>query len=161
MNDIIIRELEKGDIKEVSTLLLDMWLMHAENNGLVSKEKLKRCNIESYLLESIKSQNQLFLIAENKGGVIATIRAEIKNNPSFYNKKKQLFLDDLIVKKGFRGKGLASRLIKESTEFAKSNNVGLVTCKIYEFNQPSQGLAKKLGLKKDFSYYSKEINGNE
>ncbi|MDD3480890.1 MAG: GNAT family N-acetyltransferase [Patescibacteria group bacterium] len=153
--EFVIAKLTEADIAETSTLLLEMWLLHAERSRLVSSDKLKSLNIGDYLTETINDNDQIFLVAKNGNEVVATIRAEIQKTEDFYQENNQLYIDDLFVQKEFRRTGIAKSLINECQRFGKERGVKLMTCKLYEFNGESKELFKSLGFTPDFSFYSK------
>jgi len=85
---------------------------------------------------------------------LGTIDGEIEETPCFYKEKRSLYISDLMVLDDFRNKGVATTLTKACLDFAKNNNVKLITSRIYQFNQESQSLIKKLGFEPDFTHYS-------
>jgi ribosomal protein S18 acetylase RimI-like enzyme len=113
--------------------------------------------IEKYLNEALESKTCKVFVATKDGEIVGTIRATIKEAPSFYKDKWIGYTDDLVVKEEYRRKGIGGQLISKSIEYYKSKDISIVESKIYEFNKPSQALSEKLGFKKTFSYFYKRI----
>ena len=106
--NITIRAFVKKDIQEVEKLLPEMWFLHSLNSDLVSKEKLERLNVQEYLKEIIQKKNQKGFVAVIKNKIVGFIQCEKKKCPDFYKENKELYLDDLIVLKDYRNKGIAT-----------------------------------------------------
>jgi len=156
LEQIIIHPLEEKDIEHLKEILLPMWLMHAEKkSGLWSQEEIKEADFKKIFSEYIDSPKKIFYVAttpDNK--IVGTIDGEIEETPCFYKEKRSLYISDLMVLDDFRNKGVATTLTKACLDFAKNNNVKLITSRIYQFNQESQSLIKKLGFEPDFTHYS-------
>ncbi len=61
-------------------------------------------------------------------------------------KGKMVYLDDLVVKAGFRRFGIGTELLKSLVEYAKANDVNIVKWQVLDWNTPAISLYKKLGL---------------
>jgi len=64
-------------------------------------------------------------------------------------KGKLLYLDDLVVKAGFRRFGIGTALINKVVNYAKQNAVKIVKWQVLDWNRPAINLYKKLGLTLD------------
>ncbi len=156
--NILLRELEKGDIEYVLPLLQKMFLEHDQiEPGFFTSASYSRDQIEKYLNEALESKTCKVFVATKDTEIVGTIRATIKEAPSFYKDKWIGYTDDLVVKEVYRRKGIGGELINKSIEYYKLKGITLIESKIYEFNKPSQALSEKNGFKKTFSYYYKRI----
>ncbi len=156
--NIIIRELEKEDVEYVLPLLQKMFLEHdLAEPDLFTPNSFSTDQIEKYLNESLESKTCKVFVATKDSEIVGTIRATIKEAPSFYKDRWIGYTDDLVVKEEYRRKGIGGELINKSIEYYKSKGASLIESKIYEFNKPSQALSEKLGFKKTFSYFYKRI----
>ncbi len=156
--NINIRELEKTDIEYVLPLLQKMFLEHdLAEPDLFTPNSFSIDQIEKYLNEALESKTCKVFVATKDSEIVGTIRATIKEAPSFYKDKWIGYTDDLVVKEVYRRNGIGGELIKKSLEYYKSKGVTLIESKIYEFNKPSQALSEKNGFKKTFSYFYKRI----
>ena len=155
--NVQIRKMKTGDFNEINTFLPKMWFFHASSSALINKNALNRIDLQKYLFNIYQNKNQEGFVAVLEGRIIGFIRCEIKNCPDFYSFQKELYVDDLIVLKKFRKKGVATKLILKCFEFGQNNNINLFTCKIWKFNKESKSLFKNLGFQEDFSFYSYQI----
>jgi GNAT superfamily N-acetyltransferase len=58
---------------------------------------------------------------------------------------KSMYMDDLYVKRDFRGNGLGTKLIKKVIEKAKSDKCNKLRWQVSEWNQPAIDFYKNLG----------------
>lgn len=156
--NINIRELEKAEIEYVLPLLQKMFVEHDQAEpGFFTPASYSRDQIEIYLNEALVSKTCKVYVATKDSEIVGTIRASIKEAPSFYKDKWIGYTDDLVVKETYRRRGIGGELINKSLEYYKSKGITLIESKIYEFNKPSQALSEKNGFKKTFSYFYKRI----
>lgn len=153
-----IRELGKKDIEIVLPIIQKMFLEHdlAEPN-LFSPNSISTEKIRKYLEEAIDDKDCKVFVALIDQEIVGTIRATIKDAPSFYKDNRLGYIDDLVVKEEYRRRGIGGELINKTLEYYKSKGISLIESKIYEFNKPSQALSEKNGFKKTFSYFYKRI----
>lgn len=62
---------------------------------------------------------------------------------------KSMYMDDLYVKREFRGKGLGTKLINKVIEKAKSEKCNKLRWQVSEWNQPAIDFYKNLGATVD------------
>ncbi|WP_321436842.1 GNAT family N-acetyltransferase [uncultured Bacteroides sp.] len=62
---------------------------------------------------------------------------------------KSLYMDDLYVKEGFRGKGIGSRLIGEVVDFAKKGNCHKLRWQVSNWNKSAIDFYTSLGAEID------------
>lgn len=60
-----------------------------------------------------------------------------------------MYMDDLYVKRDFRGNGLGTKLIKKVIEKAKSDKCNKLRWQVSEWNQPAINFYKNLGATVD------------
>lgn len=158
MNNLIIRKLIESDIPVVLPMLQEMYLQHdLAEPDLFAPNTFSIEKIKKYLKESINSEVSTCFIAEIDSKIAGTIRVELKETPCFYKEKHAGYLDDLVVAKDYRRKGVGKALIHKALEFLKSKDIHLVEAKIYEFNEASRKLTEDIGFKKTFSYFYKQV----
>ncbi len=155
---ITIRGLEQKDIVTVLPMIQKMFLEHdLAEPDLFSPNSISTEKIQKYLEEAITDKDCKVFVALIDQEIVGTIRATIKDAPSFYKDNKLGYTDDLVVKEEHRRNGIGGELINKTIEYYKSKGVSLIESKIYEFNKPSQALSEKNGFKKTFSYFYKRI----
>ncbi len=86
--------------------------------------------------------NWKVLVAEDDGKIAGWAGWAIKHSP---NEEPYVYLAEIMVDPHFRRKGIATRLIKEVEKNAQEIGSSYVYCYIFEPNDASRGLFKKLG----------------
>jgi len=142
MNIFIIRELYTSECDS----LIDLWI----NSSLPIKSKGRdtKVNIEKQL----KVDNNRFFVAEINDKLVGSIIASHNGRKGWINR--------LAVLPEFRGKGIASSLIKKAEEFFLSNNIKIFACLIEDWNDHSMKffIDKNYIEHKDIIYFTKKLN---
>jgi glucosamine-phosphate N-acetyltransferase len=109
-----IKELTKEDLIEDKEGFFET-LRNLSETGEISLE-----DAEKILLE-IKLQNGIVFIAKtDEGKIIGTVKLLVEQKFIHYGRKVG-HIEDVAVRKGFEGKGVASEIIKKIIPFAKQN----------------------------------------
>lgn len=74
---------------------------------------------------------------------------------------KSLYLDDLYVKKAYRGHGIGSELLELLFEAAKENNCKRVRWQVLNWNEPAIALYKKCGADIDNEWSNCDFDVNQ
>jgi GNAT superfamily N-acetyltransferase len=152
----IIRILQSNDVDNAAKLLKDMWLMHADNESkLLDKDYINNYNTAEYIRKALEDSKQQFFVAEENGIIVGVARVEIQNFKNMHNFTKLAYFDDLVVRKDYRRRGIASALVEKRINWAKEHGAQACKTKIYKFNSESQKLANKYGFDDIYSYYYK------
>lgn len=113
---------------------------------------------ETYSLSWIKGaikdkKTNLTLIAEENKEIIGFLMAEINKN------KKYSYWIDLFVKKQFRNKGIAKKLIKKYYSVCDKLKLERIHCLILLKNKKMQKIMKKMKYKQGekFYFYEKKL----
>ena len=135
--EFTIREIEKKDYPE----LIEIFHEFAEF------EKLPDNMVNS--VEQMKTEsdfiNGFVVLNENK-----KIIGYVTYFYAYYTWiGKSMYMDDIYVKKDFRGNGLGTKLIKKVIEKAKSDKCNKLRWQVSEWNQPAIDFYKNLGATVD------------
>lgn len=136
--DFNIRPATKADFPQVLELIKELAIFEKEPEAVeITVEDLENEGLEP---------NALFkcLIAENE--------TEILGMALFYFrfstwKGRSLHLEDLIVRKSYRGKGIGEALYKKVMEFAIDNKIKRVAWEVLDWNVDAINFYKKTGAK--------------
>jgi len=142
MNKFIIRKLELTECDS----LIDLWI----NSSLPIKSKGRdtKENIEKQL----QIENNRFFVAEIDKKFVGAIIASHNGRKGWINR--------LAVQPEFRGKGIASTLIRKAEEFFISNNIKIFACLIEDWNDYSMKffIDKDYIEHKEIIYFTKKLN---
>ncbi len=126
--------------------LVDIWVKSSlpyKPEGRDSEDSIKR---------QLKLNNNRFFVAEIEKELVGAIIASHNGRKGWVNR--------LAVLPKFRGKGIATSLMKKSEEFFLSNNIKIFACLIEDWNYNSMNffLNKEYIEHKDIIYYTKKID---
>lgn len=143
MTEFSLRKATKEDIKNVFNLSNEEFV----RQNSINKAQIKWEDHIKWYNERLKNENYLFLIIYNKeNNFLGQIRFEIKGKEA---------LISISVSKEIRGKGLASEIIKRSSEktFKEFKNLKKILAYIKPVNIPSI----KAFEKADFEFSQEEM----
>lgn len=124
--NIKIEKAVADDIKEINNLIKDLDEIHFLNMPNIF-EKIDNCYMESTI-------NNKF-VAKYNDKVVGFLEIEVKETPQniHLKKRKYLWIENIIVKKDYRKKGIGRLLVKKAIEFANNNNINEVELNVWEF----------------------------
>jgi len=148
-----------------------LWNFEKENRGYDRKllgEKFKPFYIsdtnegekKSWLEEvkkAFQKNNVLILVAEEKGHLIGYIWVKTHFLNYLKPKKKVGYINELFVKKEFRGKGVSSKLMEKVLDWFKGQRIGFVSLGVFAQNSAAINLYKKFGFELFYSYMRKKL----
>ncbi|KYG59371.1 GNAT family N-acetyltransferase [Planococcus maritimus] len=103
----------------------------------------------SYFEKLIKSDEGVIYIIEDGDEIIGFTILRINETPDRTTavKRKYLFMEDLGVRKEYRGKGLGKWLYQKAIEFARENEATSLELGVWEFNEEAIKFYKSMGMK--------------
>jgi ribosomal protein S18 acetylase RimI-like enzyme len=106
--------------------------------------------VEKYLADFIKKG--IFYVAEDKSEIVGFVSAQITIG-------KELWVDMIVVRNEWRGKGTGTKLIQFILKLAKRKSMKMVFLDAPAFNKKTLRFYKKIGLKKEkkFIWFTKEF----
>ena len=147
MDDIIIRKGNKSDLPEVICLIKELALYEKAIDQVdVTIEQLEEDGFG-------KRQWYWFLVAELSNNIIGLSFYFIRYSTW---KGKILFLEDFIVKEGYRGSGVGDRLFLATIDICREFNLNGMCWQVLDWNHNAIGFYKKYGAQISASW----LNGN-
>jgi ribosomal protein S18 acetylase RimI-like enzyme len=104
---VMIRECKEGDFEQVLKLLAQLW----------PDETLDKKELQQVFLRGINSEFQSYFCAVVEEDIVGFGSLTIKN--SLWQAGLLAHIDELVVDKQFRGKGIGSKLLQYITKAAK------------------------------------------
>jgi GNAT superfamily N-acetyltransferase len=152
--EIKVRYLTEEDLDTLKEDIIEMWCKHHLNNrSLISENVLKDTDLKKYFKNSINKDKAFSLIATVEENIAGIVRVQEENLEDFFNYKKAYKVDDLVIKKEFRRKGVATALLEKVKEIAKDKGVTVLKARIYTFNEPAQNFFIEKGFDELYGEY--------
>ena len=103
---------------------------------------------EAALAELLKDPSRPIFIAEAEGKVLGYCFCIHKafSGDSVLTDRKELYIDDLCVEETCRGQGIATRLYRHVTEYAKSKDCAFITLNVWTGNDTAQRFYEHMGM---------------
>lgn len=145
MEEMIIRAVDTKDFDDIYLLLQQLW----------PDKELNKKDLMEIFSRGIKSQNELYFCAELNGKVIGFCSLGFKN--SLWQEGYIGYVNEIVVDKLHRGKGIGTALLKAATDAAKEKG-----CKRIEMDSAFQRkeahqFYEKSGFEKRAYLFSKKL----
>lgn len=141
-----IRRAEKKDIPQIETLLYQVAKVHADGRPDLFKQGQKKYTTEE--LEGIIEDNDRpIFVAEEYERILGYAFCIYQQNKSHVATGiKSLYIDDLCVLEGIRGKHIGTKLYEYVLDVAREKGCYNVTLNVWECNTGAKKFYEKCGL---------------
>ncbi len=161
---IRIRKVSKEDIETIVEMwrkdLIDYHLCLKRHPVIASYwsfvpgvDKIARAHMKRIL----NSKKYIFLVAVEGKKIVGYTKVIIKKRWRGFSDKKEVYIDELAVKTGYRGKGVGSRLLKEIEKRAKKLGIKFLTLEADVENLKTLKFYKKHKFEKYHVQMVKEV----
>jgi Acetyltransferases len=153
-----IREAQESDIDSLLRLNYQIGIMHFENAPEAFVEP--STEDKEFLLQVLKDQSRLFLVAEISGDVVGFLTATITQNETvpFLVKTPICRVGTIIVDENSRVSGIGTELMSVCTSWAKSQGANQVKLEVMAFNSHAQNFYTKLGFEEQSKIMWKTVS---
>jgi GNAT superfamily N-acetyltransferase len=142
---INIRKGKSKDYPKILDLIKELALFEKAPEEVTNT--VERMNKEEHLFE--------LFVAEKNGDIIGMA---LYFFAYFTWKGKSLYLDDLYVKKEYRGSGIGSKLLRKIFEVAEKEQVDRLRWQVLDWNEPAIELYDKIDAKLDSEWINCDFN---
>ena len=95
--------------------------------------------------EAMSTENAVVLVAEDEGEIVGIAYGEVRI-PSRFSDERALELSGVVVRTGYRGRGVGRALVQEAARFAGELGVEWVELKTFAPNQGAMAFWEGLGF---------------
>ncbi|MDO5046482.1 GNAT family N-acetyltransferase [Campylobacter sp.] len=148
-----IRKAIKSDAKAIISMINEL----AEYEKLSSEVKIDESVFISHIFEK-KLANAL--VAVSKSGETAGYAIFFHSFSTFLG-RAGIYLEDLYVKKEFRGQGIGIKFIKTLAEICEQEGFGRLEWECLDWNEPSIKFYESLGAKRQSGWLKFRLNQDE
>ncbi len=144
---MIIRRATPDDANRINELLYQVAKIHSEGRPDIFKAATKKYS-DNELIDIIANDTTPIFVAVDDNVVLGyafCVCQETKDSLLLQD-KKTLYIDDICVDEGARGKHIGSSLYDYVTHFAKTNGFDNITLNVWAFNQSAYEFYKKCGM---------------
>ena len=145
MNNVIqIRKINKNDLERAFELLNEL------NGGNLDYKTFSH-NFD----QKVQDKNSYCVCATDGDEIVGVLFSEFRNK--FYDYKKRLYIEDLIVDEKYRGKGIGEKMLLGLVEYAKNNNCGSIELTSVLENEAAHRFYEKNNFKKHSYKFKQSI----
>lgn len=141
-----VRRAQKGDIPAILMLLDQVNEVHAE----ARPDIFNRCTkyTAAQLEDIISDINRPLFVYDEDDAVLgyAMCKFVVHSGEQLLADIKTLYIDDICVDEGARGRGIGTALYKYAAGFAKTSGCYNITLTVWACNPAAEAFYKKLGL---------------
>jgi ribosomal protein S18 acetylase RimI-like enzyme len=95
--------------------------------------------------EAMSTENAVVLVAEDEGEIVGMSYGEVRI-PSRFSDERALELSGVVVRTGYRGRGVGRALVQEAARFAGELGVEWIELKTFSPNQGAMAFWEGLGF---------------
>jgi ribosomal protein S18 acetylase RimI-like enzyme len=155
----VIEMIEIKDKCNVETLLeLNKYVHYWHVNNYPKIFKDNEDDLRNYFNASLERPNTYHFIAYDDSKAIGFIQTQIveTNNSPFRFGQKLVYINIVVVKPEYHGKGIAQMLFEKVNELAKKNDISRIELDHWEGNARASAFFEKMGFKPYRHYLFKE-----
>lgn len=145
-----------SDAAEISAIAFQTAQIHSEQ----IPDEFKKASPEAqaqYIKNSIESPESTVFKAETDGQTCGYLVLYINTLPEkFFVHSKQGFAGSIGVDEKFRGRGVATAMLKAAEEFLKKRGVTVFDIDVYTFNERAEKFYDSYGFK-DLKHYKRKL----
>ena len=150
-----IRDMESKDYPEIDRLMKELHELHVKGRPDLYTELEHPYSREEF--EKIVSNPGIIaILAEEKSVVIGLCIGTLRKKSGMVE-MKTMYIEDLIVDRNFRGKGIASQLYEEMEERGRNTGAKRLDLMVWEFNSDARRFYEKQGMRPQRYIYEMEL----
>lgn len=153
-----VRRATADDAAAVAKLLISVGKVHSDGRPDIYTSPLTKYD-EKSAAKLIDESDYIVFVAECGGSVVGELICQVKEQTGtdVFRPRKWLYIDDLCVDEGVRGKGVAQLLMSTAETFARECGCGSVELNCWAFNRRAASFYEKMGYKPQKTEYEKII----
>ena len=95
--------------------------------------------------EAMETEDAMVLVAEDEGEIVGMAYGEVRQ-PSRFSDERALELSGVIVRSGYRGRGVGRYLVYEAARWARDSQVAWIELKTFAPNRGAMTFWEELGF---------------
>lgn len=146
-NDFIIRKAKRRDLEDILRLNFDLFKKEYKEYDKSLNLKWTYGMGKKYFKDRITKNDGFVEVVENNGKIIGYMCGGTVERLFYRKKAKYVELENMLIDKKFRGKGIGKKLTKDFINWCKKNKVNFIFVTAFAKNEPTLNFYRKLGFK--------------
>ncbi len=147
MNNFIFRKATAKDLKAILGLNFDLFKKEYREFDKTLDLKWTHTKGKKYFRDRISKKDGFVEVVENKREIIGYLCGGISQRQSFRRSAKYAGLENMLILKKFRNKGLGTKLTRDFINWCKNNKVDYISVTASAQNKMGIKFYKKHGFK--------------
>ncbi|MEM6783571.1 MAG: GNAT family N-acetyltransferase [Bacteroidota bacterium] len=145
---IVIRQAQADDLDDVLALwqYLDAYQARLDPT-LRPVDDAERLWASEFKVLLHDKEGGCFLVAEDEGRIVGLVTARAVQPRPLYTPQPYAFVDEVVVDPGWRGRGVATRLIGTVQAWAQSHGLARVEARVVAANEHARAFWRRVGAK--------------
>ncbi len=141
-----IREATIKDFDGILNIKLEAKEEEREFNQFLKPVRDVKEHYEKYLRNDLNSEWRAVFVAEDNCKIIGLVVGKIYRTLKISGYERSGYISNVYIKKEFRGKGIACKLVEEVIKWFKQKGATNITLEIYKNNKAAINLYQKFGF---------------
>jgi ribosomal protein S18 acetylase RimI-like enzyme len=156
---ISIRKATADDYNTLCELFDEIDAFHRDNLPHIFQKPNGAVREQDYYAGLIADENVVMLVAEAGVKLVGFVHAIVRDTPVMpvFVPRHYAIVDGIVVKSGFRNRGIGKMLMDKMQEWAIAKGATSVELNVYEFNRTAISFYEKLGYRTLSRKMSKEL----
>lgn len=151
MLSVKVRKAAKKDIPAIMKLSKEFHACGSnfldENDRRLFKYKKNHLSIlKRFLGKWIRARNAQVFVAETEGKIVGYMITTINRLASVYEHRKEVYIEGIFIRSGFRRKGIGRRFMNAAEDWAKERGIYSLGLNVHVRNKEACSAYKKLGF---------------
>lgn len=147
LKKVIVRKATGSDIEQIISLNLELFKREYKHFDDTLDIKWPHREGKKYFLDKIKDPNGFLVVAERNGKLIGYLSGGLSDREAYRRIKKPAELENMIVSKGSRSKGVGGMLVKDFIRWCKSKKIDNILVIASSQNKRAINFYKNAGFK--------------
>ena len=145
--DFRVREAARDDYKALCRLFAQVDALHVKALPEVFQNAKGPARSEEFIRNILEDENAALFVAENGDDIVGLVHIDIRMAPEIriMVPRRYACISDVIVREGFRRRGIGESLVERAQNWARDKGVTIVELNVYEFNRAAIAFYEKLG----------------
>ena len=147
-------KIRKAAHKDIPSIIDCSKEFHACHNALLNENEKKLFKykkehlliLKKFLEKWIRARNARVFVAEVDGKIVGYMLATTLKLASSYLHGKEVHIEGIFIKRGFRGKGIGREFFKTAEEWAKEKKIYSIGLTVHVRNKAAFSAYRKLGF---------------
>lgn len=150
-----IRDMESKDYPEIDRLMKELHELHVKGRPDLYTE-LEHPYSQEEFEKIVDDPETIAIVSQEEDKVIGLCIGTLRKKSGMVE-MRTLYMDDLVVDRDYRGKGIASQLYREMEERGRKAGAKRLDLMVWEFNERARRFYENQGMRPQRYIYEKEL----